>query len=308
MRMKRRVGMLVFSLVFLSVLLAVLVTLTLRSRYGSIVVAEREIDGDVIIAVIDTGISTAAIAPEKVLPGFNYVMETDDTADTIGHGTAITSIILGSEPAGVTGIAPDSKVVPLVVTCRNENDDIVSIEPAALAEVIRDGVDNFGADVINLSIGTVTDSKEMRSAVAYVQKCGTVVVASVANNNTEGDVLYPAGYPGVIGVGAVDKNNQVSSFSQKSKAVKLVAPGEDFWMASREGKKLGAKGTSYAAAFVSGAAAALLKASPKLTPDEIRDILCNSALDLGYAGYDEESGYGALQIDKALAMAAEQEH
>ncbi len=308
MRMKRRVQMLVFPLVSLLMLLAVLATLTLRSRYCSIVVAESEIDGDVIIAVIDTGISTASIAQEKVLPGFNYVMETDDTADTIGHGTAIASIILGSEPAGVTGIAPDSKVVPLVVACRNENGNIVSIEPSALAEVIRDGVDYFGADVINLSMGTVTDSRELRSAVSYAQKCGTVVVASVANNNTEGNVLYPAGYPGVIGVGAVDKNNQVSSFSQKSKAVMLVAPGEDFWMASREGKKFGAKGTSYAAAFVSGAAAALLEANPKLTPDEIRVILCKSALDLGFAGYDEESGYGALQIDKALAMAAEQEH
>lgn len=262
-------------------------------------------DGVVKVAVIDTGISTVAIAPDQLLPGYNYALNNTDTEDTVGHGTAVASVILGSEPANVTGIAPKSKVIPLVVKSRGKDGEIKGIEPAALAQVIRDAVDQYQANVINVSIGVVSDTKELRAAVEYADKSNVTVVASVGNGDANGDVLYPAAYPTVIGVGSVDKDNRVSSFSQKSSAVMIVAQGEDIWMASKNGKRYGAKGTSYATPFVSGAIALLLEANPDLSPAKIRNILCESALDLYDDGYDETSGCGVLQIDKALEMAVE---
>lgn len=254
------------------------------------------------IVLIDTGVSTVAISQKQILPGFNYVTNTQNTEDTIGHGTAVISIILGSELADVLGVAPNARVIPLVVKHRSKDGSIVSIEASALAQVIYDAVDKYDADVINISIGVATETEELRKAIEYAEKRNVAVVASVGNGNKNGDILYPAVYPSVIGVGSVNKNNKVSSFSQKSQAVAIVARGEDYWMASRTGKKYGAKGTSYATAFVSGAIALILEQNHNLTPREIREILYESALDLCPVGYDEESGHGALQIDRALEM------
>ncbi|MDF2923574.1 MAG: hypothetical protein K0R57_2488 [Paenibacillaceae bacterium] len=263
-----------------------------------------EKDGIVRVAIIDTGISTVAIASEQLLPGYNYVTNTTDIDDSIGHGTAVASVLLGSKAAGVTGVAPNARVIPLVVKSRGKDGKIAAIDPAALALVIRDAVDTYHADVINISIGVAPGTEELRAAIEYAERKRVLIVASVGNGDINGEVLYPAAYPGVIGVGSVDKDNRVSSFSQKSAAVMIVAPGEDYWMASRTGKPYGAKGTSYATPFVSGAIALLLEAKPELTPVEIREILYESALDLYNAGHDEASGYGALQIGKALELAA----
>jgi subtilisin family serine protease len=75
----------------------------------------------------------------------------------------------------------------------------------------------------------------------------------------------------------------------------LAAQGEKIWTASIEGKPLLTNGTSYAAAYVSGVAAALLSAHPELTAAEVRHILCGSATDIQTVGYDIDSGWGILK-------------
>jgi subtilisin family serine protease len=257
------------------------------------------------IAVIDTGISTVSISPKRLVQGKNYMDTGADTEDKVGHGTAVASIIVGAEKQGLRGIAPDAVLVPLVCSTLGADGKIVSGSYDLWAQAIRDAVDEFGCKVINLSMGTATDDDALRSAVAYAESRGAVVVSAVGNYNADKPegLYYPAAYATVIGVGAVTENGEVAAFSQRNTSVALCAPGKNLKVATIRGKTISTFGTSYAAAFVSGTAALLLSLQQDLKPEVIRRILYASAKDLGTAGYDKDSGWGVLQVDTALQFA-----
>jgi subtilisin family serine protease len=230
----------------------------------------------VIIALLDTGISTTAIPSESLLPGHNYVTNTDDTEDRINHGTAVASVILGCESAGVKGVAPSTFVVPLVIADKVEG-EMVTATPDVLAGAIRDSVDKYGACIINVSLGIKKDDPAVKAAVAYVQKQGALVIAAAGNGGDSEELYYPAAYDGVLTVGSHDKDLKVSSFTQQNGTVDILAPGEDIWLASRNGVTYGARGTSYATGFVSAAAALLWQADLTQTPEEISQTILSSA-------------------------------
>ncbi len=230
---------------------------------------------DIIIALLDTGISTEAIKNVNLHTGWNYVSDNDDTEDRINHGTAVASVILGCESAKIEGNAPNAIVVPLVVTDKVDG-EIKSISPGELALVIRESVDKFSASIINVSLGIKEDSAELRSAIEYVQKKGALVIAAAGNSGNK-DIYYPAAYDGVLGVGSHDKNLNISSFSQRNETVDILAPGEDIWLASRNGKTYGDKGTSYSSAYVSAAASLIWESNPKFSANNVINEILNSA-------------------------------
>jgi len=234
-----------------------------------------------VIALLDTGVSTTAIPSESLLPGWNYVLDSDDTEDRLNHGTAVTSVILGCDSAGVEGLAEGNcLVVPLVVA-----DESGSIPPETLAQAICDSVDTYGANIINISLGIKKDVPEVREAVAYAEEQGALVVSAVGNEGESEDL---------------DKRGKVSDFSQKNGTAEILAPGEDIWLASKNGNTYGARGTSYATAFASAAAANILAADPSLTPAQVRELLYAAAVDIEKPGYDADSGWGMLDPETAL--------
>lgn len=257
------------------------------------------------IAVIDTGISTAVISPKSLAQGKNYIDPNGGTEDKVGHGTAVAGILVGAEKQGLRGVAPDAVLVPLVCATLDTSEKTITGSCAIWAQAIRDAVDEFGCKVINLSMGTATDDDELRSAVAYAEKHGAVLVSSVGNDNAykPENIYYPADYATVLGVAALNETGDVAAFSQRNTSVKLCAPGVNLKVATIRGKTMSAFGTSYATAFVSGAAALLLSLQQNLKPAAVRRILCASAKDLGVAGYGKDSGWGVLQIDTALTFA-----
>ena len=113
--------------------------------------AKVDVDG-VKIALLDTGISTKAIDASHILPGYNYVTATEDTEDQINHGTAVASVIVGCESAKVTGIAPEAYLIPLVIVTKQDG-EAASVSPEQLAQAIRDSIDIYQADIINVSLG-----------------------------------------------------------------------------------------------------------------------------------------------------------
>ena len=247
----------------------------------------------VLIALLDTGVSTTAIATDHLLSGWNYVTDSADTEDRINHGTAVASAILGCESAGVIGIAPDAYIVPLVVTDR-VGEQKQSISAETLAKAIRDSVDKYNVDIINISLGIKKDVPQVREAVQYAEEKGVLVVSAVGNSGDSSDLYYPAAYETVLAVGSHDENGEVSSFSQKNGTVDILAPGEDIWLASRNGVTYGSRGTSYATGYASATAAILLMTQPNMTPAEVRQSLCNAATDIGEVGFDQDSGWGIL--------------
>lgn len=249
-----------------------------------------EVPQTVRVALIDSGISPIVIDTARIGKGKNYVLPDRDTADVLGHGTAIAGLILD--------IAPDAVLIPLVYSTKTTGGKEVCCSVMTVAQMIRDAVDEYDCRIINISAGIVKDVPELREAIEYVEEQGAVVVAAAGNTNRTmpEQSFYPASYDKVIGVGALRKDGKVASYSQRC-GVSLVAPGDALEVVGLQGKTT-ASGTSFAAAKVTGAIAALLATSPDLTPSKVREILFDNAKDLGVPGFDKDSGYGELYLPR----------
>lgn len=239
-------------------------------------VADNRMNHGVVIALLDTGVSSAAIKSENLISGWNYVFDTSDTEDNVNHGTAVASVILGSESAGIVGTAPEAKVVPLTVSDKVDG-EITVVSSTVLAQAIRDCVDQYNASIINISLGSKTDDPKIRAAIKYVQSQGALVIAAAGNSGESTDLYYPAAYDGVLAVGSHDKTQRVSDFTPQSDIIDILAPGEDVWLASRNGKTYGAKGTSYAVGKVSAAAALIWEKNPKFSAKNVEKELLSTA-------------------------------
>lgn len=174
------------------------------------------------------------------------------------------------------GVAPDITLVPLVVADKADG-ETKSVAPDVLAQAIRDSVDKYGACIINVSLGIKKDDPTVKEAVAYVQNQGALVICAAGNSGDSEDLYYPAAYDGVLTVGSHDKDMKVSSFTQQNGTVDILASGEDIWLASRNGKTYGARGTSYATGFVSAAAASLWQDDLNLTAEEVTQAILSSS-------------------------------
>ena len=250
------------------------------------------------VAVIDSGVSAAAVDPERILPGCNYICPDGDTGDTLGHGTAVCAIIVGSEAARVEGICPEAKLVPLVTATRDEEGKALQGDTAMAAKAVRDAVDVYGCRIINISSGAATSSWQLKNAVAYAQEQGALVI-SCAGNNQKTDpsaVSYPGGYDSVLCVGAANEDGSVAAYSQQNDTVDLLALGT-MRVATPKGTNIRAFGTSYATAIVSGAAAHIWNEHPALTADEVRAAILASTRKVG--------DWQVLDLDLALAWETE---
>ena len=243
---------------------------------GGIIYAVEYITRDpVIIGVIDTGISRDAIDSDQILPGKNYLDPSLDAEDTYGHGTAVASVILKE--------FPQAQLVPLVSNAYN-NGKIEQVDNDVFAQMIRDSVDVYHCQIINLSVGLILDKPSIREAVAYAEEKGVLVVASAGNDYaTDGEfVYYPAAYETVFSVGPVNKRKkEISDFSQRGEWVDIYARGEEITIKTLSGDKREREGTSYSAAIVTARAARLLQKDKNLSPKELREKLLKNAKQLG---------------------------
>lgn len=234
---------------------------------------------DVLVAVIDSGVD--ADHPQlkrsgKVLRGQDFFMQgvSRGDFDCGSHGTAVASIIAADPVDGIgfAGLAPDARILPVRITERDIGDGsgIQQIEPTFLAKGIRYAADR-GAKVINLSLAGLNDSDRVRAAVKYAQRKDAVVVAAVgapAQNEPAGLPSYPASYPGVLGVAAVDPSGQPHS-SRLGAQADVVAPGAGVLGATRATGHDYWEGSSFAAPFVSATAALVRAEYPKLTAERV---------------------------------------
>jgi len=246
------------------------------------------------IGVIDSGVSPHPAFADRLVGGHNYVADApdpEDTSDAYGHGTRVAGLI--------AAVAPEAEIVPLKIT------DSGSVSTSLLCEAIYGGIDEFGCDVLNLSLGVPYDRESLRQAVAYAAKKGVVVVAATGNDGT-GEIYYPAAYDSVIGVSAVESSGAVSVRSNSNESVSIAAPGVQVRTASHRGGFVTESGCSYAVPHVSAAAAILFCADPGLSADDVLRLLTGCAADRGLTGYDEHYGYGILDIAGCLEALAEE--
>ncbi|MFD3547169.1 type VII secretion-associated serine protease mycosin [Streptomyces sp. NPDC058655] len=271
----------------------------------------------VTVAVLDTGVDDSH--PDlagQVLAGTDLIGMGAGRGDRswARHGTAMAGIIAGhghgpSRGQGVLGVAPQAKILPVRVILEEGDPGRAKARESkggALAEGIRWAADH-GADVINLSLGDDSDSAHHEAgedeAVQYALAKGVVVVASAGNGGESGDrVSYPAAYPGVIAVTAVDRRGRKAAFSTRNWYATVSAPGVDVVIADPDRSYYEGWGTSAAAAFVSGSVALVRAAHPDLSPAQIKKLLEDTASDSPAAGRDDARGHGT--VDPAAALQA----
>jgi len=132
-----------------------------------------------------------------------------------------------------------------------------------------------------------------------------VIVAAAGNNGAAAEPSYPAAYPGVVAVTAVDRDLNVYRRATRGPYVDLSAPGVNVWTASAQGNGMLRTGTSYAVPFVSAAAGLVLASNPELDAKAVRARLEESARDLGQPGRDPIFGFGLIQMAGLCKQPAE---
>jgi subtilisin family serine protease len=264
----------------------------------------------VTVAIIDTGVDTLhpdLQANMNLSASKNFVEPGQKPDDDFGHGTHVAGIVaaVGDNTLGASGVAFGCKIAAIRVLGVDGTGTTWSTVQAI------DWAVEKGCKVLNMSLGSPDASPLEAEAIARATAAGSLVVAAAGNEAADGNYLeYPACYPGVLSVAAVDRDEKRATFSNYNSWVGVAAPGVDIF--STIPTKMSPtspygflSGTSMASPMAAGAAALLYSQNPRLTPAQVVDRLKRSAKDLTppgdtLAGYDVFFGAGLIQADKAL--------
>ncbi len=281
-------------------------------------------DPNVIVAVLDSGVAYEDFETYKQAPdlagtsfvaGYDFVNNDSHANDDQGHGTHVTGTIAQStnNGIGVAGLAYGCSIMPVKVINRLGTGSYFDIARGIYFAT------NYGAKVINMSLGGDGDSVTLRDAVGYAYSQGVTVVCAAGNEFLEGNpTSYPAAYDDYcIAVGATRYDETRSYYSNTGNYLDIAAPGGDMLVDQNgDGYPDGIlqqtfgvdpnnfayrffQGTSMAAPHVSGAAALLISNGVR-DPDKVREVIEQTAKDIGPGGWDEEHGWGLIDVRAAL--------
>jgi len=272
------------------------------------------------IAVLDTGIDTGH--PDlgnnvDVASGYNFVDNNTDTMDWNNHGSHVAGTI-GADTnnnQGVAGVMWDCSIIPVKVLGDGGSGSYWGIAQGILyaAGLTEDPAIPEPVQIINLSLGGPNNSSILREAVKAAAEAGVIMVGASGNNN--GSILYPALYPEVIAVGAVDYNYpdapQRAPYSNYGDELDLVAPGGNTEVDSNnDGNPDGVlstwfprggpkdydysffQGTSMATPHVAGVIGLML--AEGIPTNRVREIIQRTSIDLGSTGFNHYYGHGLI--------------
>lgn len=303
----------------------------------------------VIVAVVDTGVLVNH--PDlrgQLVPGYDFVSNPASSLDGGGidnnpddpgdrnrpngtssfHGTHVAGTIaaLSNNSAGVSGVAPLTRIMPVRVLGKGGGTSIDIMQGVLYAAGLPNASNTLPArraDIINLSLGGGGPSQAEQDVYTQARAAGVILVAA-AGNSASTALEYPASYQGVLSVSATSINRTLASYSNSGSRISLAAPGGDGGDANGDGRTdlvlstcgddstgsiafsycaLG--GTSMATPHVAGVLALMKAVRPTLTPAEVDTLLVAGRLtiDIGAPGRDNSFGHGLIDALKAVQAA-----
>ena len=305
---------------------------------------ERPSGAGVVIAIVDTGIdgnhpdlsgkfvwgydASGCLnqgTPGPIPPG------ADATEQKLYHGTHVAGIAAarGENGIGVRGVAPDALLMDIKVFCEASASywTIAYGVYAAIADLDGDGV---VPDVINMSLGGKGYHQLFKDVLSMaltgfnpytgaalpgydpnqdgIPEKSAVVVVAMGNSEMD-EYHYPAGYPGIIAVGATNPYDEKTYFSTSGHHISVSAPGIEIlstwptWARDASGRPYlyyRISGTSMATPQVAGAAALVKQFYPEATPYEVRRLIETTADDIGPPGFDRGTGWGRINLKRLV--------
>lgn len=266
-------------------------------KIGALGAWDTTLGGGITIAILDTGVDgTHPDLMANMVPGWNAFNNNTNTADFMGHGTAVAgaAAAVSNNGIGVASVAGQAKLMPIVVT---------DSSGGAFYSVIAQGITyaaDHGARVASCSFSGLVPSSAIQSAAQYMRGKGGLVVVAAGNTGAVDNV---APTTAMIPVSATLSDDSRASWSTYGAFVAMSAPGDNIYSTGRGGVYGSYWGTSLATPIVSATVALMMAAKPALTGAEVETLLFATATDLGAAGRDPYYGYGRVNAGAAVAAA-----
>ncbi len=248
-------------------------------RMGVDAYARQTPKSQLVVAVVDTGVSSHSFLSGRIVSGYDYIDNDYDPSDLNSHGTHVAGTIVDCTP----GL--NVKIMPVRVLDASGSGNTTSIGIG-----IRYAADH-GASVINLSLGG-GHSNYLDSSIQYALNKGVTVVAAAGNEYSNTASFCPSHLNNIIVVAAIDEYENRANFSNYGNSVDVVAPGVDIVSCIPGGSYASYDGTSMATPHISGLAAMIMLNYPGITPDKVEAVLKSCCRDLGTVGWDIYYGYG----------------
>ena len=256
----------------------------------------------VVVAIVSAGVDPHPEFSDRLLEGHVTALAGGDpysTLDTAGQGTRLAGLIAAGlhDGVGIAGLNPHATILPVRAI-----QGTLGAEASA-AEGIVWAADH-GADIVLVPLQFYDGTTALADAVQYAATRNVLVIAP-AGDQGDPEVAFPAAHPGCMAVSALSSDDTLAPFSNYGDEVDLSAPSENIWSTARDEQYAfeSRADAGFAAAYVAGAAALVWSYAPHLQASQVRQLLLDSADDLGAQGWDPQFGSGRLNVAAAIKMA-----
>ncbi|WP_099188420.1 S8 family peptidase [Tepidibacter mesophilus] len=257
------------------------------------------------IAVLDTGCDyNHPNLKNNIIGGYNftgdYNKDVNNFYDENGHGTHVAGTIAASDNRlGIIGVAPNAKLLILKALSNSGRGNYKDIVEAIEYAINWTGPNKEKVRVISMSLGLNRDVKDFYQVIKKAVKNNILLICSSGNmgdgKGQTDELQYPAIYPEVLQIGAIDMNKKIAFFSNTNSELDIVAPGVNIISTFPKGNYMSLSGTSMAAPHVAGAAALLIekyekKCNKNLKHSEIFKLVCEHTKTIGSSKNEEGNG------------------